>query len=69
MQLKAKQDFTWAHRGIEVEQFVAGQVFEASDSELVTVAVREGWAEEVKAHKGAPENKAEAPAPKAKKKA
>ena len=56
MQLKAKQDFTWAHCGTNVEAFTAGQVFEAADPELIAVSVREGWAEEVKAHKAAPEN-------------
>jgi len=69
MQLKAKQDFTWAHCCTNVEAFTAGQVFEAADPELIAVSVREGWAEEVKAHKTAPENKADGPAPKAKKKA
>jgi hypothetical protein len=58
MQLKAKKDFSWAHKGCVVEHFKAGQVIESDDSELVSVSVREGWAEEVKAHKHAPENKA-----------
>jgi hypothetical protein len=58
MQLKAKQEFSWAHHGYQVETFAAGQVFETEDAELVSVSVREGWAAEVKAHKGAPENKA-----------
>lgn len=57
MQLKAKTNFSWAHQGVRIEHFEAGQVIETDDHELITVAKSEGWAEEVKAHKAAPENK------------
>lgn len=60
MQLKAKQEFAWAHNGHTVEAFVAGQVFTTENAELIEVSIGEGWAEEVKAHKSAPENKAKA---------
>lgn len=57
MQIKAKSNFSWAHQGVRIEHFEAGQVIDTEDQELITVATSEGWAEEVKAHKGAPENK------------
>lgn len=68
MKLKALQDFSWAHRGCEVEEFKEGQVIETDDKDLIAVAVKEGWAEkskgekakepgENKAQQGSPENK------------
>lgn len=59
MQLKAKQAFSWAHGGVRVESFEAGQVIETDDADLIEVATREGWAE--KARAAAPENKDAAP--------
>ncbi|MGV7210495.1 hypothetical protein ACLB1G_21890 [Oxalobacteraceae bacterium A2-2] len=52
MKLIAKQDFKWAHRGVQVEEFSAGQEIETEDEDLIKVAREEGWAEEVGA-KGA----------------
>lgn len=63
MQLKAKKPFSWAHRGVQVEEYEAGQIIETEDSDLIAVATAEGWAERAdkpaatKARKGAPENK------------
>ena len=63
MQLKIKRDFAFAHRGVERREYVAGEVIEAEDADLIEVAVREGWAAQAdqpegKAKKAAPENKA-----------
>lgn len=63
MQLIATQDFKWAHRGVEVEEFKAGAVIETEDSDLIEVSTGEGWCErtdkpaENKAKKSAPEKK------------
>ena len=46
MQLKAKQDFTWAHNGVRIESFEKGQEIETEDLDLIEVSVREGWAEQ-----------------------
>lgn len=63
MKLKITQDFAFAHRGVERREYVAGEVIEVDDQELIEVATREGWATpadqpEEKAKKRAPENKA-----------
>lgn len=59
MKLIAKKAFSWAHRGVEIEQFEDGQVIETEDVDLVAVATAEGWAKEAsaKVKTGAPENK------------
>lgn len=58
MHLIAKTAFSWAHGGVQIEHFEAGQEIATEDSDLVAVATREGWAEEVdKATSAAPENK------------
>lgn len=44
MKLTAKQDFSWAHRGVEIEEFKKGQVIETKDEDLIRVATKEGWA-------------------------
>ena len=44
MELIATQAFSWAHRGVEVEQFVEGQSIETHDADLISVALAEGWA-------------------------
>lgn len=49
MQLKAKTDFSWAHRGVEVEEFKKGQLIETEDQDLIDVSQGEGWAEKAKA--------------------
>ena len=67
MKLTAKTAFSWAHRGVEIEHFEAGQEIETEDQDLIDVATAEGWADadgekaakptQNKAHKAAPENK------------
>ncbi len=63
MELKAKTAFSWAHRGVEVKHYEAGQVIDTDDQDLIDVATAEGWVEkaskpaESKARKSAPENK------------
>lgn len=61
MKLIATQDFSWAHRGCDVEHFKNGQEIETDDADLVRVAVeQEKWAKKApdnKGQKNAPENK------------
>ncbi|MDC8756255.1 hypothetical protein [Janthinobacterium fluminis] len=59
MELIAKQAFSWAHRGVEIEQFAQGQSIETDDADLIAVALAEGWAKDMrtKAKNGSPENK------------
>lgn len=45
MRLKVLQDFSWAHRNVEVRSYEAGQVIETEDDDLIRVAREEGWAE------------------------
>jgi len=44
MKLIAQKDFSWAHRGVEVEQFEAGAEIETDDEDLIEVSTAEGWA-------------------------
>ena len=55
MKLIAQQDFSWAHRGVEVESFEAGAKIETDDQDLIDVSISEGWA--------APADGEQAPAP------
>lgn len=48
MHIKAKQAFSWAHRGVHVEEFTKGQIIETDDEDLIKVSVSEGWAEKAK---------------------
>lgn len=64
MKLKAKKNFSWAHRGCDVVDYAAGEIIETDDADLIEVATREDWVEggkkqpaEDKAQKSAPENK------------
>lgn len=66
MKLTAKQAFSWAHRGIDVVHYEAGQEIETDDQDLIAVSQADGWAESEeseaqpkakKAAKAAPENK------------
>lgn len=58
MLLKAKQDFSWAHRGVEVESFTKGQIIKTEDEDLIRVATEEGWAEKAKVPSKADQKKA-----------
>lgn len=49
MQIKIVQGFAFAHRGVEVKQYEAGAVVDATDGELIDVALREGWARPLEA--------------------
>ncbi|WP_343735260.1 hypothetical protein [Acidovorax sp.] len=44
MKLIAKQDFSWAHRGVEIEEFKKGQEIDTEDQDLIKVSTDEGWA-------------------------
>lgn len=59
MELKAKQAFSWAHQGTQVEHFEKGQIIETEDQDLIDVATKEGWASKVG---GKGKSKDEAPA-------
>lgn len=65
MKLTVKKPFSWAHRGITVEHFEAGQVIETEDQDLIDVSTKEGWTSKAKA-KSAAEEAAEAAAEKTK---
>lgn len=43
MKLKVKTPFKWAHQGVRVEEFAAGQVIETEDADLIEVSQHEGW--------------------------
>jgi len=45
MKLKTIIPFSWAHRGVRIEHFVAGAIIETDDQDLVTVSIAERWAE------------------------
>lgn len=47
--LKAKKAFSWAHRGVEIEEFAKGQIIETDDGDLIRVSLEEGWTEKTKA--------------------
>lgn len=51
MKLIAKQDFSWAHQGVRVEEFKKGQEIETDDKDLIQVSTKEGWTS--KSRKGA----------------
>jgi len=63
MELKAKKPFSWAHQGVRIEEYEAGQPITTDDADLIEVSLREGWTEKAgqpasnKAKKAAPENK------------
>lgn len=69
MELKALQDFSWAHRGVQIEEFKEGQTITTEDEDLIRVAKEEGWASEdgqkpvMQRKKSAPENKDAGAAP------
>ena len=43
--LKAKQDFTYFHRGYERSDYKAGDVIDTDDEEMIEVATSQQWAE------------------------
>jgi hypothetical protein len=44
MKLIAKQAFSWAHRGVEVQAYTDGEEIETEDQDLIDVSIQEGWA-------------------------
>lgn len=46
MKLIALIDFSWAHRGCDVEVFAKGQPIETEDADLIRVSLEEGWTED-----------------------
>ena len=44
MKLIAQEKFSWAHNGVQVEEFEAGAEIETEDEELIKVSTSEGWA-------------------------
>lgn len=63
VELVIAEGFKFAHRGVEVREYVKGETVETDDHELVKVATDNGWASQAgekpkgKAKEGAPENK------------
>lgn len=45
MQITFKQSIAWAHRGVEIVHYAAGQTIATDDADLAAVALREGWAQ------------------------
>lgn len=57
MLLKVKKDFSWAHRGVQVEEFAKGQLIDTNDEDLINVSTSEGWTEKAKAPSKAEQKK------------
>jgi hypothetical protein len=51
MQLKVKKNFSWAHRGVEINDYVTGQLIDTEDQSLIDVSTKEGWTEFLKVKK------------------
>ena len=62
MKLTIKTDFPYWHGGCNRADYLAGQEVDASDQEMIAVALAEGWATD-----GAPAEKATKPTTKARK--
>jgi len=69
MKLIVQEDFSWAHRHVDIKSYAAGDEIETDDADLIAVAIEEGWASDAegepkkRSKKSAPENKAESAAP------
>jgi hypothetical protein len=35
--------FSWAHRGVDIQQYAKGDEIETEDQDLIDVSTREGW--------------------------
>ena len=65
MKLNVKTPFSWAHRGVDVKHYEAGDEIDTTDEDLIEVSTREKWVDSSekgekrasKAMKNAPENK------------
>lgn len=60
MKLIAQTDFSWAHRGVEVVQYLAGAEIETDDEDLIEVSTSEGWAAPADGDAPAPAKRARA---------
>lgn len=56
MKLRVVKDFKFAHRGCDVVEYPAGTEIDATDEQLIEVALKEKWV--TKARGSSPENKA-----------
>ena len=54
MELIALQNFSWAHRGVQIEEFKEGQTIITEDADMISVSAHEGWAAEAGAEKAQP---------------
>jgi hypothetical protein len=43
MKLTVKKPFSWAHKGVIVVPYEAGQTIETEDQDLIDVSTKEGW--------------------------
>lgn len=43
MKLTVKTPFSWAHQGVRVESYEAGQVIDTEDKDLIDVSLKEKW--------------------------
>jgi hypothetical protein len=43
MKLTVKKPFSWAHQGVTVVAYEAGQTIETEDQDLIDVSTKEGW--------------------------
>lgn len=43
MKLTVKKPFSWAHKGVTVVAYEAGQTIETDDQDLIDVSTKEGW--------------------------
>lgn len=43
MKLVALKAFSWAHAGVQIEEFAKDQVIETEDEDLIKVAMQEKW--------------------------
>jgi hypothetical protein len=62
MKLKVKKLFSWAHRGVDVEEFQVGQTIETEDADLIRVATDEGWVVKVRESSSDSQNSPDKPA-------
>lgn len=63
MKLKAKKAFSWAHRGVDVKYYEAGDEIETDEEDLATVGKAEGWVDVIDEGTGKPEKKTKSGAP------
>lgn len=59
MKLTVKKPFSWAHRGVTVEHFEAGQTIETEDQDLIDVSTKEGWTSKGRAQAAKPADNTE----------